>query len=128
MLVLLKCNCVCSDDGVGLAAPQVGVNVRLMVYNPTGRRGDEEYILVNPKILHTSGKRDTAEEGCLSFPRLFADVEVSAHLEACAAVFWPCIPVDACNQSISAVCEGALPLVWSGIAGPLHPALPAIMP
>ena len=78
MSVLLKHNCACRDDGVGLAAPQVGVNVRLMVYNPTGRRGGEEYILVNPKILHTSGKRDTAEEGCLSFPRLFADVEVSA--------------------------------------------------
>ena len=86
MLALLKRTCVCSDDGVGLAAPQVGVNVRLMVYNPTGRRGDEEYILVNPKILHASGKRDTAEEGCLSFPRLFADVEVSAQLKACAAV------------------------------------------
>ncbi len=69
---------LCRDDGVGLAAPQVGVNVRLMVYNPTGRRGDEEFILVNPKILNTSNKRETAEEGCLSFPRIFADVEVSS--------------------------------------------------
>lgn len=66
----------CRDDGVGLAAPQVGVNVRLMVYNPTGRRGDEEFILVNPKILNASGRRETAEEGCLSFPKIFADVEV----------------------------------------------------
>ena len=103
ILELLNRNCVCSDDGVGLAAPQVGVNVRLMVYNPTGRRGDEEYILVNPKILHTSGKRDTAEEGCLSFPRLFADVEVSAQLEACAAICWLLTPVDACNRSVAAV-------------------------
>ena len=62
---------------MGLAAPQVGVNVRLMVYNPTGRRGDEEFILVNPKILNASSKRETAEEGCLSFPRIFADVEVN---------------------------------------------------
>lgn len=61
---------------MGLAAPQVGVNVRMMVYNPTGRRGDEEYILVNPKILSASGKREVHEEGCLSFPRLFANVEV----------------------------------------------------
>jgi peptide deformylase len=61
---------------VGLAAPQVGVNVRMMVYNPTGRRGDEEFILVNPKILNASGRRETAEEGCLSFPKIFADVEV----------------------------------------------------
>lgn len=63
------------DDGVGLAAPQVGVNVRMMVYNPTGRRGDEEFILVNPQILSTNGRRELHEEGCLSFPRLFADVE-----------------------------------------------------
>lgn len=48
----------------------------MMVYNPTGRRGDEEYILVNPKILSASGKREVHEEGCLSFPRLFANVEV----------------------------------------------------
>ena len=66
----------CRDDGVGLAAPQVGVNVRLMVYNPSGRRGEEEFILVNPKILNASSKRETSEEGCLSFPRIFADVEV----------------------------------------------------
>ena len=115
MLVLLKHNCEYRDDGVGLAAPQVGVNVRLMVYNPTGRRGDEEYILVNPKILHTSGKRDTAEEGCLSFPRLFADVEVSAQLEACAAVCWLFIPENACNQFTAAVYMGSLPSVWSGL-------------
>ena len=77
----------------------MGVNVRLMVYNPTGRRGGEEYILVNPKILHTSGKRDTAEEGCLSFPRLFADVEVSAQLEVCAAVCWLHTSVGACHHT-----------------------------
>ena len=70
---------LCRDDGVGLAAPQVGVNVRLMVYNPTGRRGDKEYILVNPSIVSTSPKSDVAEEGCLSFPRIFADVEVPPH-------------------------------------------------
>ena len=63
------------DDGVGLAAPQVGVNVRLMVYNPSGRRGDREYVLVNPTILSAGAKSDVAAEGCLSFPRIFADVE-----------------------------------------------------
>jgi hypothetical protein len=38
------------DDGVGLAAPQVGVNVRLMVFNPYGReKPGNETILVNPR-------------------------------------------------------------------------------
>ena len=33
---------LCRDDGVGLAAPQVGVNVRLMVFNETGQRGSRK--------------------------------------------------------------------------------------
>jgi peptide deformylase len=52
-----------------------------MVYNPTGRRGDEEFILVNPKILNASARRETAEEGCLSFPQIFADVEVRSDFQ-----------------------------------------------
>lgn len=64
------------DDGVGLAAPQVGVNVRVMVFNETGRRGsDKEMVLVNPKVVSTNKQQEDMEEGCLSFPRLFADVE-----------------------------------------------------
>ena len=39
------------DDGVGLAAPQVGVNVRLMVFNETAERGNPaETVLVNPEV------------------------------------------------------------------------------
>jgi peptide deformylase len=63
---------------VGLAAPQVGVNARLMVFNETGERGKgEEMVLANPEIVAWS--KDTAphEEGCLSFPDIFGDVEVS---------------------------------------------------
>ncbi|KAK9795524.1 hypothetical protein WJX73_007885 [Symbiochloris irregularis] len=64
------------DDGVGLAAPQVGVNVRLMVFNETGKRGaKEELVLVNPKIVSTNKQNSWYEEGCLSFPKIFADVE-----------------------------------------------------
>ncbi|KAK9812791.1 hypothetical protein WJX72_003847 [[Myrmecia] bisecta] len=63
------------DDGVGLAAPQVGVNVRLMVFNPEGKDGKEEYILVNPRIVSVNKGTDVMEEGCLSFPKTFADVE-----------------------------------------------------
>lgn len=56
-------------DGVGLTAPQAGVNVRLMVYNPVGERGSgEEYVLVNPRIVKYGKIRDVFDEGCLSFP------------------------------------------------------------
>jgi hypothetical protein len=62
---------------VGLAAPQVGVNVRLMVFNPDGRtRPGNESILVNPEIVEQLGGKELGEEGCLSFPRIYGDVEV----------------------------------------------------
>ena len=65
------------SDGVGLAAPQVGVNYRLMVYNEAGERGEgAEVVMVNPKIVKFSKEKDMFEEGCLSFPAIYADVEV----------------------------------------------------
>jgi peptide deformylase len=63
-------------EGVGLSAPQVGVNVRLMVYNPEGcpKRG-EEFVLCNPKITKASPETDFMDEGCLSFPGVLGEVE-----------------------------------------------------
>lgn len=63
-------------EGVGLAAPQVGVNKRLMVYNPSGdsKKWLDETILVNPKIVEYSDAKDSATEGCLSFPDMQGDV------------------------------------------------------
>jgi peptide deformylase len=61
--------------GVGLAAPQVGVNLRLIVVDPTG--GEErghQLILVNPEVVDESGQQKE-EEGCLSFPEITAVVE-----------------------------------------------------
>lgn len=64
-------------DGVGLSAPQVGINVQLMVFNPVGERGEgEEIVLVNPRISRYSKKIVPFNEGCLSFPGIYADVEV----------------------------------------------------
>lgn len=67
----------CRTDGIGLSAPQVGVNVQLMVFNPVGERGEgEEIILVNPRVTRYSRKVLPYNEGCLSFPGIYADVEV----------------------------------------------------
>jgi len=64
-------------DGVGLAAPQVGVNYRMMVYNEAGVAGEgKEVTLVNPKIVKFAKQKDLFEEGCLSFPKIYAEVEV----------------------------------------------------
>lgn len=62
--------------GVGLAAPQVGLERDLLVLNPTGdpELNDQERILVNPRIVSKKG-RVWGEEGCLSFPGLYVEVE-----------------------------------------------------
>ncbi|XP_073127401.1 peptide deformylase 1B, chloroplastic [Henckelia pumila] len=63
-------------DGIGLSAPQVGINIQLMVFNTVGERGEgEEIVLVNPRITRYSKKIVPYNEGCLSFPRIYADVE-----------------------------------------------------
>jgi len=63
--------------GCGLAAPQVGVNYRMMVYNEAGEPGQgREVVLCNPQIVKFSKEKDLFEEGCLSFPKMYADVEV----------------------------------------------------
>lgn len=64
------------EGGVGLAAPQVGVEQKLLVLNPSGNRQERsgELTLLNPRITRKKG-REFGEEGCLSFPGLHAEVE-----------------------------------------------------
>jgi len=66
-----------ADNGVGLAAPQVGLRKRVLVLNPSGdpEQRDEELALVNVTIADRSGAGVRMEEGCLSFPGIFAEVE-----------------------------------------------------
>ncbi len=56
-------------EGVGLAANQVGVASRVAVIDADGKR----FAMVNPRLVQAAG-RDTAEEGCLSIPEVYADV------------------------------------------------------
>ena len=51
-------------NGVGLAAPQVGILKRIVVIDVTG---EDPYVMVNPRILEVSGEQ-TGHEGCLSVP------------------------------------------------------------
>lgn len=55
--------------GIGLAANQIGVARRVAVVDAEGQR----FVMINPVIRLAEGK-DTAEEGCLSIPELYADV------------------------------------------------------
>ena len=57
--------------GIGLAAPQVGRTERLAVIEIDG----EPLVVINPEIVERSSAKDKAEEGCLSIPDIYADVE-----------------------------------------------------
>ena len=61
-----------SDDGIGLAAPQIGVLKRLVVIDLTEEDG-EVYKLVNPVIIKSKGEQ-VCREGCLSVPGVLGDV------------------------------------------------------
>jgi peptide deformylase len=55
-------------QGVGLAAPQIGKNIRMTVVDVTvGKNPEAKIVLVNPEIIHAEGEK-REEEGCLSIP------------------------------------------------------------
>ncbi len=60
-----------SRDGVGLAAPQVGILKRAVVIDV----GDGKIELINPEIVEESGEQ-TGSEGCLSVPGVFGEVTI----------------------------------------------------
>ena len=58
-------------EGIGLAAPQVGRMERLAVVDVEGQK----FTLINPEVIEGTGEIDKAEEGCLSIPEIYGDVE-----------------------------------------------------
>lgn len=71
--------------GVGLAAPQVGIPIRMFVYNATGNPADDR-ICVNPELSDLEDPVES-EEGCLSLPNVLVPMRRarSAALAACDA-------------------------------------------
>lgn len=67
-------------NGVGLAAPQVGILKRIVVIDVTG---EAPYILINPRIVETSGEQ-TGQEGCLSVPGKSGQVTRPNYVKAVA--------------------------------------------
>ena len=65
-------------NGVGLAAPQVGLTVLLFITSPTFDPADR-HVYINPQIIATEGTVES-EEGCLSVPDFTADVERAAEI------------------------------------------------
>jgi peptide deformylase len=57
--------------GIGLAAPQVGRTECVAIVDVD----DKKFVIINPEILSTDGKSAKSEEGCLSIPEVYGDVE-----------------------------------------------------
>jgi peptide deformylase len=62
--------------GIGLAAPQVGRSERLAVIDVD----DDPFVIINPEIVESSSAREKGEEGCLSIPDIYGDVERPRHV------------------------------------------------
>lgn len=69
------------SDGVGLAAPQIGLSIRLIVIDASPMEEDEpalkdfKKVFINAKIVERSGEKVLFKEGCLSIPNLREEVE-----------------------------------------------------
>ena len=66
-----------SEQGVGIAAPQVGIMRRMFVAEPEPER---VYFMINPVMLEQSGSQ-SGDEGCLSVPGLIGSVERPSHIK-----------------------------------------------
>src|SRR5579862_6325578 len=69
--------CMKKANGIGLAAPQLGILQRLIVIAPEGMKPTA---LINPKVIKSEGSAK-GEEGCLSIPGLYGDVIRPASVE-----------------------------------------------
>ena len=79
-----------SDDGIGLAAPQIGQNIRICIIGKDAIKMDkktnitkksEDIVLINPVWQKTSRKQNWDTEGCLSVPKTYGKVKRYNHIE-----------------------------------------------
>jgi len=86
-LVLAMTEIMEKNQGVGLAAPQVGELKRVIVVHPIKERSLEEksekrpQIFINPEIIKKTKETEIDEEGCLSFPELFLKIKRAKEVE-----------------------------------------------
>lgn len=90
------------SHGVGLAAPQVGLNLRLFVMNPSGEAGDDQ-VYINPTISEPAGQEE-GEEGCLSLP----DIRIKVNRNKTVTISAQDLDGISFTQSAS----GFIPRVW----------------
>lgn len=95
-----------AEGGVGLAAPQIGVNLRLIVCDVSGAgEKGKSFSLVNPEVISQEGK-EKSEEGCLSIPGFSAIVERPIQVGVKALSLWgDVIQIEAKGLLARALCH-----------------------
>lgn len=69
------CKIMMENDGIGLAANQVGVDARIFVMRPIVNKDvTKPFAVINPIIREVGSEIEVAKEGCLSYPGLYLDV------------------------------------------------------
>jgi len=74
------------SDGIGLAAPQIGLSIRLIVIDASPLEEDEpamkdfQKVFINARIIERFGEKKIYKEGCLSIPKLHEEVEREDHV------------------------------------------------
>jgi peptide deformylase len=63
------------ENGLGLAAPQIGILKRILVVDLSKSNQDRKIALINPKIIYKSVEQTDYEEGCLSVPGVWGNVK-----------------------------------------------------
>jgi peptide deformylase len=69
-----------ANNGIGLAAPQVGIKTRMFVMGHA-LMPENSFGIFNPEIINASSTLREVEEGCLSFPRIFAKIKRPSWIE-----------------------------------------------
>ena len=72
------CDSMYAENGLGMAAPQVGESVKMFIVEPKLAglaETDPPVCFMNPEVLETSEEVQDSEEGCLSFPDIYIQVE-----------------------------------------------------
>lgn len=72
MLAVRLHECMIKNKGLGLSAPQVGLQYKVFAMRVSDT---EPFVLFNPKIVNTSDKIVSMKEGCLSYPLLYMNVK-----------------------------------------------------
>lgn len=68
------------EDGVGIAAPQVGADRCIIIVSPQAKRGEEQ-VYVNPEITEASQEGEIGLEGCLSLPGISCEIRRSKRIK-----------------------------------------------